>query len=237
MQWERIFSMILGVDFMMIMALGGSVLALIFRQWSTIPLDYFTYLIFIWNFSFVGTSILYVRGGFLDYFDKMESLQRNYLVVINSVMATMVTLTLSRYLVIAFVSLPVLLEIIEIWRNFIWHRAGLRGMGQFGFLWLASVPGRAMTSPIIAYEVPNSLLRLRAADLMWLGLLASIPEKSIVACICIVLGTVFTITFLVPYVDINRTYPHLTITLFFLSLYTPLETTMLKFANNLVFPM
>eukprot|EP00475_Leptophrys_vorax_P025338 TRINITY_DN35499_c0_g2_i1.p1 TRINITY_DN35499_c0_g2~~TRINITY_DN35499_c0_g2_i1.p1 ORF type:complete len:524 (+),score=101.31 TRINITY_DN35499_c0_g2_i1:733-2304(+) len=236
MQWERIFAMILGVDFMVIMALGGSVLSFIFLQWSGLSVDYLTYSVFIWNFAFVGSAMLYIRGDFLDYFVKMESLQRNYLVVINSVMATMVTLTLSRYLVIGFISLPVMLELIEIWRNVVLNRAGLRGMGQFGFLWLTSVPGRATTSPIIFYEVPNSLLRMRAADLMWMGLLASIPEKTIIASICIVLGCVFTISFLIPYIDVNRTYPHLTITFFVMALYSPLESAMLRFSNSLVFP-
>lgn len=234
MQWERIFGLILGLDFMVIMAMGNSVLAFIFLQWSSLRIDIFTLSLLIWNFAFVGSSMLYIRGNFLDLIPNLEKLQRKYLVLINSVMAAMVSLTLSKQLVVGFLTLPILLEVVEIWRNFVLIRQGFQPASQYGFLWLADSSERSTTVPVIMYEIPESNLRLRTADIMWLGLIASIPDYSIFGGVFLILGLVMIFTFLVPYIKINYPYPQLTISFLFMACYSLLERHMVKFANRLI---
>jgi hypothetical protein len=233
LQWERIFSLILGIDFMMILGLGGTVLSFIFAQWSEMRTDFLTFTLCILNFSIVGAIMLYIRGNFLEYFSSLEKLQQKSLVLMNAVMAAMVALTLSKYLVIGLLILPVLHELIESWRRFMLFRAGVPLQPQSGFIFLSGTTERSDNTPIIIYEIPNTSLRIRSADLLWLGLLVSLAEISFVGSVAIVMGSILITVFVLPYVQINSIYPHITIAFILVLIYTSMESYLIEMMNNL----
>jgi hypothetical protein len=233
LQWERIFSLILGIDFMMILGLGGSVLSFIFIQWSELNTDALTFVLCVLNFAVLGAIMLYVRGNFLEYFPSLESLQQNSLVLMNAVMAAMVALTLSKYLVIGLLILPVLHELIEFWKRFMLNRAGVPLHPQSGFVFLSGTTERTETTPVIIYEIPNTHLRIRSADLMWMGLMISLAEISFVGGLTIVIGSALVSVFVLPYVQINTIYPHITISFILVLIYTAIENGLITMFNNI----
>ena len=146
------FKRFLVADILLILMFGvATLLWLLVGQWR-IYLDAVTFALIIWNLSVVGLVTL--------YYPMPERLHHFILILLNAIMAIMLIATLSRWLVVTFLFLAAIGDIISEARP---------AMRLFSPFIIPSNVELIYNTPKILYTVGG--LRLRAADLLWYGLM------------------------------------------------------------------
>lgn len=146
------FKRFLVADILLILMFGvATLLWLLVTQWR-IYLDTLTFALCIWNLSIIGLVTL--------YYPMPDRLHHFILILLNAIMAIMLIATLSRWLIVTFLFLAAVGDIISE------ARPQMRLLSPF------IIPAHVeliYSTPKILYTVGG--LRLRAADLLWYGLL------------------------------------------------------------------
>jgi hypothetical protein len=199
-QCENMLKRFLVVDILIIYCLGSGYMLLVLAQEFVIPFDLITYFMLVWNFGALGLFSL--------YFKVVPSVHRFYLVVLNAVMAIMMIVTLEPWILFIILFLASLGDIISE------ARPNARILSPFI---LPSNVELWYETPRILYQVGG--LRLRAADLMWYGLMMGLLDNSVVsyltAYVAILTGLVFVV-FVLPF--FGKTYRPLPVAFFLLML-------------------
>jgi len=152
---ERCFKRFLVADIAAILMFGAATLIwLLVTQWR-IYLDTLTFCLLIWNAALTGLMTL--------YFPMPERLHHFFLVLLNAVMAILLVATLPIWILITFLFVAALGDVLSELRP------------QARLLSPFIIPANVeliYNTPKILYTVGG--LRLRAADLLWYGLLAGL---------------------------------------------------------------
>lgn len=152
---RQCFKRFLVADILAILMFGvATILWLLVTQWR-IYLDAVTFCMVIWNVSFAGLMTL--------YYPMPERLHHFVLIILNAIMAIMLIATLSQWIVVAFLFVAALGDVASE------LRPNMRLLSPF------IIPANVeliYNTPKILYTVGG--LRLRAADLLWYGLLTGL---------------------------------------------------------------
>jgi len=154
-QCERCFKRFLVADILLIFMFGVATISwLLALDWRAY-VDGVSFAVWIWNLSMTGLVTL--------YYPMPERLHQAFLILLNAIMSIMLVATLGRWLVLTFLLIAALGDILsEI-------RPQMRLLSPF------IIPANVellYNTPKILYTVGG--LRLRAADLMWYGLLTGL---------------------------------------------------------------
>jgi len=170
-------------------------------QKARIPVEEATFFCFVWNFGFLGLMSLYYKV--------IPAIHRFYLIILNSIMAIMMITTLGKYVIFFLLAIAAAGDVIsEI-------RPRMRFLSPFI---LPSHVELVYETPRILYQVGS--LRLRAADLMWYGLMMGLVEVnsmvSITYTFISILAALAIIVFVIPF--FGKRFRPLPIALLFVTL-------------------
>jgi hypothetical protein len=203
-RWEMIFRGFLIVDLFLLFAVGGGSLVLSIGALFNIPLDWFTYLVLMFNFGVGGTFALYgpsessnsERGASSG----SETVLQYFLLLLYAIMAVMMSSVLNPYITMMFLAIMALADVVAEARPH-WGAFG-------GFILPAELE--------FIYSTPRVMMtfgriKLRSSELLWFAILiASMPSwfggALYPAILCSLCGISF-ITFYAPYAGIRLRRP------------------------------
>lgn len=180
---ERIFKQFLVFDILLIYLVGGFVLLLLLFARLGLRVEGVTFCLLGWNFGVVGLFSL--------YHPVPPSVHRFYLVALNAIMAIMLVATISQWVIFVCVTIAAVADIASE------LRPNWRLLSPF---LLPRHLELLHETPRIIYQVGP--VRLRAADLMWYGLMVGLVQDSfgamVAAFMAILAGVVLTV-FVAPF--------------------------------------
>lgn len=187
-QCERCFKRFLVVDIAMIFMFGVGALMWLFVLEVGAWIDVISFALVIWNLGVMGVCTLYLPTP--------ERLHQFYLILLNTVMSIMMVVTLGRYLILVFVGIAALADFAS------------EVSSRFRLLSPFLIPANVeliYTTPKILYTVGG--LRLRAADLMWYGLLMGLIDGPLLPGACMLFTVVTALNamflFVTPFTGIR----------------------------------
>jgi len=198
---ERLFKKFLVVDILLIFCFGGGAVIMVIAQKLRIPTEQITFFIFVWNFGFLGLMSL--------YFKIISAIHKFYLIILNSIMSIMMITTLGKYVIFFLLAIAAVGDVVSEMRP------------RMRFLSPFILPANVeliYETPRILYQVGS--LRLRAADLMWYGLMMGLVDitsiVSITSTFIFILTSIAIIVFVIPF--FGKRFRPLPIALFFVTL-------------------
>jgi len=181
-QCERFFKAFLVLDILLIFTIGGGILIWMFVSHMKIKMEIISFSLITVNMGMGGLASLYLPVP--------PVVHRAYLVILNAIMAIMLVETLPMWILFFFVTILAILDALSELTRF-------RAISPF--LIPQSIE-LLYDTPRILYQVGQ--LRLRAADLMWYGLLVAVVHTSlgsIVATFVLVLAALVLVLFVAPF--------------------------------------